>query len=196
MHHMNWKEFISSMTGVLIWPVLVVALLIVFRKPLGALFKPQEESDNWKAEFASNLKSAREQAERLSAPAPPPPDAQSPMRLQFEDDLPEAIVLLSFNDLLDAFSEAKRRLNSPKLPDDAPPLLVIRQLLYQHHPLPEQTATLFDSLKRARDAALRTTDKEPISRGEAIDFRTQAQKLASALREAIKDLPAQPAQSQ
>jgi hypothetical protein len=194
MHHMNWKEFISSMTGVLIWPVLVIALLIVFRKPLSALFKPQEESDNWKAQFASNLKAAREQAERLPVPIPPLPDAESPMRLQFEDDLPEAIVLLSYNELLNTFLEAKKRLNSPKLPDDAPPLLVIRQLLCQHRPLPEQTAALFDSLKRARDAALRTSEKEPISRSEAIDFRTQTQRLASVLRDAIKDLPAQPAQ--
>ncbi len=194
---MDWKQFVSALVSTLVWPALIVTGAVVFREPLRSLMKPRTDApnpDDWKQKFEKNLEAARDQAKLIAAspdaakpdaakPDAGKPDARKPgadspqRRLQFEDDLPEAIVLIAFNDLEETLLGARKKL---QLAADTPAEQVLRALVVRA-PLPAQTLALFESLRDARNAAVHTGNKDEISPGTAVDFRLEVEKLKSVL---------------
>jgi hypothetical protein len=185
MQSMSWLEFIVAMTYALAWPAVVAGALFFLREPLGRLFKPEDvsaQSADWRKKLEKSLQEGQKQAELLNAGAAPiATDAELRKRLQFEDDLPEAIVLLAYNELLNSLLRAKPLLH---LDEKTPPRDILRELIVARL-VPEPSLLLFMSLTEARDAAVHAADEESISRAEAINFRTQAQKVKSLVDEGV-----------
>ncbi len=82
---MDWLSFVSSMTGTLIWPALVAALVWSFRKQITRLLESLEEWEGFggKAKFRERSEDVLEEtqivavAENVSPPAPADPESET-----------------------------------------------------------------------------------------------------------------------
>ena len=65
---MDWLTFISSMTGALVWPVVIIVLLILLRQQLGSLAARIIKltlPGGVEASFGKELEESREAAEKI-----------------------------------------------------------------------------------------------------------------------------------
>jgi hypothetical protein len=186
---MDWKQFIADIVRSLAWPAVVVTIVIVLRKQLETLAARQDESGasrGWKEKFEQKLNEARREAELLAdgIAAPQAADSTLPVRPEAGQDSPLTTVLLAYNELLETLLRAKKPIN---MPADTPPQQILTALI-QRRLLRERTLEFFASLTDARSAAVHTGDKDPITPGEATDFRRQAEILTALLSGAVNRL--------
>jgi hypothetical protein len=68
---MNWLQFIADMTGHLAWPTMVVAGLIVLRKPLLALLPELQrlKIKDFEFDFSKTLDEAKREVEQITKPS-------------------------------------------------------------------------------------------------------------------------------
>ncbi len=119
---MNWLEFFASIIGSLVWPALLIALLIVLRKPLADLI-PLLQRLKFKEielEFRRRVEDvSAEVAEELPqvAAAAVPPELAAVARMA--EISPRAAVLEAWRTVENAAIEAARRLQLGPLTEKA-----------------------------------------------------------------------------
>jgi hypothetical protein len=69
---LDWLTFISSLIGSLSWPVLILALVVLLRRPIAGLIPNLRELryKDFKIEFTKRLREVEREAQRVQLPAP------------------------------------------------------------------------------------------------------------------------------
>lgn len=182
---MNWLQFISGMTGSLAWPVVVLILIAYLRKGILENLEEFELPGGYKAKFRKNLDIGQKHADELIAERP---DVAKPRGIAHEEQLRS---FSSFSDMavLNMYKEVEQlllqirdhlgvqTLNMPS---------VMRRLM-EKHLIDETTLQLFESLRKARNAAVHAGN-EKITAAEALEFHDQAELLKDILRRALEEL--------
>jgi hypothetical protein len=179
---MDWKSFIASMVGSLAWPIVVLTLLILLRKNLGALAERIEEFSfgGAKAVFRKNLAEARERELSLRAHSDIKPSniLTKPDLAEFMTSYPDLAVIDAFRDVEELLIATRDALDLPaqmNLPT------IVRKLM-ERQLINRETAQLFENLRRARNAAAH--QRGSITPGEATDFKDSA----AVLRQVFSDV--------
>jgi hypothetical protein len=189
---MDSAELVANIVRSLAWPAVVVVIVLVLRKQINTLLARQNDAayaHEQKKKFEQFLKEGRQYAEWLGAGIEPSKTGEpATERPAVARDSPITALLLAYQDVLDILLVAKRQLD---LPGDSPPPQVITALVKRRH-MSERAQELFLSLTQARNTAIHCSEKEPITQGEATDYRQQTEVLTSMVRGALErpDSPA------
>lgn len=188
---MDWLTFFATVIGHLAWPAVVAVLLYLVRRQIGGLAERVEEitlPGGGRAKFLKALEVGREQAEAVAASKSTsvkqiaPPDRSS---LELANEFPEAAVLEAYRDVEKYLLEARQKM---KLPPRTNTSGILRELLNRNL-IDAEAATLFHSLRSARNAAAHGSNSDRITPGEAADYLQQASYLRGYLRTVVAHLP-------
>jgi hypothetical protein len=192
---MDWLTFLSNTVASLAWPIVLVVLVLLLRKELGALVVTLRRL-KWKdleAEFGQELKELENAAKNLP-PAETEPtvsnaasgpgstngttDVQAIARLS-----PSAAVLTSWINVEEAIGHAVRRLSiSADAPWHLSPLRKI-ELLQEWTDIDNDTVAVLHRLRELRNRAAHfSADSPAISTSDAIEYHDAALRAATALR--------------
>jgi hypothetical protein len=199
---MGALEFIASIIGSLAWPGVVLVVLWYNRHRLANLPDWIEEltfPGGAKIKFAKALTEASARAEQLmpevknaEAKDSVGPDPMSDLANQ----LPEAAVIVSFREVEQTLGEMVRFLALPMRVTESGG--IIAELVRRGY-IDENTVQLFQSLKDARDASLRTIQYHSYRSTalrlwpeQALRYREAAKALNIKLREVLASLERSP----
>lgn len=190
---MNWKQFVASIVGSLAWPVLILVIVLAFRKEFSNLIGQIKRiaAGSVKVELAEQVAAVRAAGEAVEVEqAIDPSDAIAldPSLLQMVQSFPEAALLQAFKELEGTILQIRSR-----LPDGKPfrtMVEVLKALVNQGY-ITESVLALFNKLRAARNTAAHAKGEEEMSPGEALELIRQIKLLQSLLIEVVAKLPAE-----
>jgi len=168
---MDWKQFIATMTGSLAWPVVVIVLLIVMRKHVGALADRLDEFSvgGAKLKFVQKLLEGRAIIkEDEKAPATPTAAEQTPPPLASAES----------TDKRHKFRDSARNVSTPQV-TYSDPIEELARLIGQGDPTSryysrDRIVRVFDNIERVlREIGelLPRKDKRPEATFEQLEYR-------------------------
>jgi hypothetical protein len=192
---MDWLQFISSLIGVLAWPLVTVALLVLLRRQLGPLVERLVElklPGGAEAKFKEHLAASTDEAEEvvLGAAQDGPRTAPDRAFLELAKNFPAAAVLQSWKEVETILQQIRERL--PGMQSRHKFDSVVRRLVDQKL-IDASAERFYQSLRQARNTAVHASDTVNISQGEVLEYRDRVNTLASLLQRALEKLPARPA---
>jgi hypothetical protein len=181
---MDWKQFFASMVASLAWPAVVAYVLFLLRTQVSDLVARMTEFSlpgGGSIKLSQQVERVREQAEKVEAEQSletPSITTLDPRTLRLAQEFPEAAVLEAYKEL-----EAVLLQIRPKLKDGKPfrnPTEVLMRLQAEKY-VSDNLIELFDSLRRARNAAAHAPKDQGLTPGEAIELVRQAKYLTELL---------------
>jgi hypothetical protein len=183
---MDWLTFIAQLISALAWPVTLLTVILVLRRPLIELYPTVRRLwfQGLELDFSRQIQAlafeARSQLPRLRGVL----DAEEPLRVQWLELAqfsPRAVVLESWIQLEKAAIEAGRRLgvNLKRVEMYSP--LVLGQALEEAGALEGNTPTIFHQLRNLRNAAAHASEFA-FSPDSAIEYADLAARLTEYLR--------------
>jgi hypothetical protein len=182
---MDWPTFVTELIKALAWPITVLIIIIVLRKPLANLLPTLQRLRyrDLEIEFGRQVQELSEDVKReLPAATAAGTDRPHVARLgELAQLSPRAVVLESWLDVEEAAIEATRRrgLNLAYRELRAP--ILLGQALEQSGILDESKAQIYHRLRILRNAAAHASEFafEPDS---ALEYADAAMRLAAYLR--------------
>ena len=177
---MDFLEFITAMTTALAWPVLVLVLVLVLRKPLSELIPLLErlKYKDLELDFTRRVREVASDAEAILAPAVPRP---------VDEDLeelaaiyPRGAVIESWLRLEKAAAEAARTTGLDLTTRDLRSPSKLVGALERAHIIDKRKAAVLHELRNIRNAAAHASDIA-LSPSTAREYVETASRLASAL---------------
>jgi len=170
---MDWKQFIAQIVSSTAWPVLVIVIILIFKRELAKIVQRLEHMKYKDLELEFNK--VKQQAEELHIDRPRELLAtSSPAFISLEDQMldaveraPSAAILLAWSGLETAMASAVARLAiSPEPPSYRSPMHNI-EMLSKYGELPKSHTNLLQDMRilrnkvaHERDAILSITQEE------------------------------------
>jgi len=186
---LNWLEFIASIVNSLAWPVGILAIVLVLRKPLRQLLPllRRLKYKEFELEFEKRVQEIR--AEVTAAVPASVAEAQatpvSGALAQLAHVSPGAAVIESWRDVEAAGLGAARRLGGDRFRDNTLTYEAIRHL-EQSDELDSGVVGLLRDLRGLRNEAAHAPDFA-LSEESALGYADAAERVASYLREMAGD---------
>ncbi len=185
---MDWLTFVAQLISALAWPVTLIVIILVLRKPLTGLFPLLQRLrfQGIELDFSQQVHAlafeAREQLPSVRGVL----DAEEPLRdqwIELAHFSPRAVVLESWLQLEKAAIEASRRheLNLKSAEIRSP--LVLGQALEEAGILEGNTPAIYHRLRNLRNAAVHASEFA-FTPDSAIEYADLAARLAEYLRKA------------
>lgn len=203
---MDWLTFISKLFDTAAWPVVVLGIFLLLRKPLCEAVRAWETIKATYKEFAVELKKAKEEAEKASLPVSPlvassssdesshaypssrgseslPSSRRSePLLDKYERIIeisPAAGVVEAWRDVeLELLGFAERR----GFPTDRNLTLAVLSQLEAADALDSRSVEIIKTLRRLRNEAAHHTAR-PISQDDAMEYAMLATRIVARLQE-------------
>jgi|SRR5580704_11450057 hypothetical protein len=177
---MDWLQFISSMTGALAWPIVALIVVLCLRKRIVENLEEFELPGGYKARFRKSLDTGRKRAEELigeRSDITKRPHDIADEEMFLRGSIPDAAILFAYKEVEELLLNIRGQLGvhvTFNLPS------VMRKLL-EMRLIDETTFKLFESLRKARNAAVHA-GFATITPAEALEFHDQAELLKDILR--------------
>jgi hypothetical protein len=186
---MDWKTFVSTMTGALAWPVVVLAAVYMLRQQLAELLTRLKGASfgNNKLEFAEALQKSREEQEVVAAQNPDAEESASKIdevTLNLASQFPEAAIMQAYKEVEGVLLEIRRRL-------DLPPRTNLRSIvrrLVEREAISREVEPLMARFQQARNAAVHAESSARVTPGEALEYIAQAKFLSSLFSKVLARL--------
>ena len=181
---MDWLQFIASLAAALAWPLTVLGIFLVLRRPLAALLPvvARLRFKDLELDFGRRLAEARAEAATMPAAAPTPAVATDEALLRLADAAPRAAILEAWLRLEAAALAAARRRGTtePVSRLRAPTRLI--EALEELRVIDARQAAVFHELRSLRNSAAHALGFEP-SPDAARDYVRLAARLEQSLDE-------------
>lgn len=180
---MDWLTFIVELVKALAWPLAVLLVFVVIRRPLLGLFPSLVRLKYKDLEFDFGRRLEETAAEVATLPAPQHgalPEATDDRLLRLAESSPRAAILEAWIKLESAAMEAarKRRIDIPTNILRTP--LELINFLEEEGIIDARQATIFNELRGLRNSAAHALSFEP-STAAAIEYVRLAGKLERSL---------------
>ena len=189
---MDWVTFTSNLIGqILSWPVAVVVVAVLFRKPIAERIKEVRriKTKHFEADFGEQLEKASETLNVLEASLPkekrpvkavqpPPPKSREDLQKELIELMPNAAILESWRNVewtLNHYFES-RGIELPKSGQT-----ILGHLDYDPH-FPPQLVSAYQELRLLRNRAAHAG--ENVTSAQAKEFEALADRLTYALMQA------------
>ena len=186
---MDWKTFISHMTGALAWPAVALAVLFVLRHELPEFLRRLKGASigSNKIELSEALEQAREERENIAA-AHPEDELNAPqldeVTLNLANQFPEAAIMQAYKEVETVLLQARSRLD---LPPGTQLRSVVRRLV-ERDVLNSDVEPLMRKFQQVRNAAVHAESEGRITPGQALEYIAQGKFLSSLFKKALDQL--------
>jgi hypothetical protein len=187
----GWKQFIASIIGSVAWPLAVLTIAVIFRKPLTRVLSLIKKigAAGVSVELAEQVAAVRDAGELVEAEeGTQPPDviALDPAILQLAKTFPEAALVQAFKELEGVILQIRAR-----LPDDKQhrTLNEVLKALAAKKYITDSVVALFQKVREARNTVAHARGEDEMSFGEAIELIRQIKLLQSLLMRVYSQLP-------
>jgi hypothetical protein len=186
---MDWKTFVSNMTGALAWPLVATALLYVLRNQLPDLLKRLKGASigSGKIELSEVLQKGREEREIVAAEHPEVEENAvqiDEVTLNLANQFPEAAIMQAYKEVEGILIQIRGRL-------DLAPRTNLRSIvrrLVERGVINAEVEPLMARFQQARNAAVHAESEGRITPGQALEYIAQARFLSSLFRNAMNQL--------
>ena len=186
---MDWKTFVSNMTGALAWPLVAMALLYVLRNQLPDLLKRLKGASigSSKIELSEVLEKGREEREIVAAEHPEVEENAvqiDEVTLNLANQFPEAAIMQAYKEVEGILIQIRPRL-------DLAPRTNLRSIvrrLVERGVINPEVEPLMARFQQARNAAVHAESEGRITPGQALEYIAQARLLSSLFRNAMNQL--------
>ncbi|MER9963453.1 hypothetical protein NKJ72_21370 [Mesorhizobium sp. M0045] len=177
-HLLDYLTIGANVIGSIAWPVAIVVVVFVFRKPLVRLVgrvRAVSGPGGVGATFGEQLEEAKEIAQDVPsfAQVAPAEETKNDPFLELAQKFPEAAILNAYQELEKQFVDSKTGRRWP-----IPPVYMFRGLEIENVN-GEDIADLFVKIRNTRNAAVHS--RQPITVGEALEFRKLVQTLIAVI---------------
>ena len=186
---MDWLAFVASIVDSLAWPLGILAIIALLKKPLSLLipFTKRLKYGDFEWEFQRGLDAAKEEAAAVpqieAGPlerTPTLPPSQYVQRIRkLARTSPRAAVLEAWMDVEAAARSAAERLQLPKRAGSQPPAAVIRSL--RDAPEVNDVVPLLEDLRVLRNQAAHAPDMA-LTEESALEYAILSERAVAALR--------------
>lgn len=183
---MDFLTFLAQLIDSLAWPVTVLVVVWLLRRPLAQLLPEvrKVKYGDFEAEFGREVEELRERmAEVMPPPKTEPEEAESFGRLEdLAKVAPNAAVLQAWNEVESAARNLLEARGRTVDADSPTPYLRIERMLQRGELVEERKVKIFKDLRRLRNKVAHAAGYE-ITRAQAEEYI----ELALALREHLED---------
>jgi hypothetical protein len=184
---MDWLTFFSTIIGSIIWPVVIIILVIILKKPISdliPLLKKLKYKD-FEAEFSKDVAELRHIVKReIPQPLPLPAGStdQTVEKLtQLADLSPRSVVLESWRDVESSAFDATQRKELKITTTLHPSPVAIGRALADAEIINENTLEIFNMLRNMRNKAVHADDFS-MDKDDALEYADMANKISIFLR--------------
>jgi HEPN domain-containing protein len=187
--------FVSNLISSLVWPLVVVFVVFLLRKPLRELICDlgrrlhSIKFPGGEAEFSQELAEIKEAADIANLPPVVGVPTGESLLLRVEEDMnqwarlvelsPRAAISEAWRWVENAMRETAKRLGIPQ-PETRSTIALIRAL-GKHQALSPETVAIISDLRGIRNTAVHGIEPE-ISRSDAIEYISLARRIIAVLR--------------
>ncbi|WP_188063746.1 DUF4145 domain-containing protein [Sphingobium sp. KCTC 72723] len=184
---LDWLQFASSVIGSIAWPGILLAVILIFRKPLTELINSIEEAryGDTSVKVSRKIDQAEKTSENFIDPATiegmaPEPEPIGTRFDQLMEISPSAAILDSWIHVEDALREVTHKFSTMgTMPSRNGSTAMIRFLTSANIIKPEVGKWL-DEMRQVRNAAAHAQDVSP---ADALRFQELSQKVLRILRQ-------------
>lgn len=192
---MDALTFVSNLISSVVWPLIVVSIVVLLRKPLRELIRDlgrrlrSIKFPGGEAEFSQELAEIKEAADEANLPPVEAVPTGAPLLLGVEVDIsqwarlaelsPTAAISEAWRQVENAMREAARRFDIPE--SETRSAIALIRALGKRQALSPDTVAIVSDLRGIRNTAAHGMKVE-ISQSDAIEYISLARRIIAALR--------------